>query len=116
MEAEVIPDEAIAVQNPWIRGQKVMLAHDRADPYGVPTKALDHQQGRRNPAWFPEELAFALTPDEWEGLRSQFVTSKGRGGPRYAPLAFTEHGVLMLSSVRNSERAIAVRHRGGDPL
>lgn len=110
MEAEVLPDEAIAAKVHWIRGQKVILAHDLAELYGVPTKALN-QQVRRNHARFPEDFAFALTPDEWEGLRSQFVTSKGRGGLRYAPLAFTEHGVLMLSSVLNSERAVAVNIR-----
>ena len=51
---------------------------------------------------------FRLNNDEWQNLRSHFATSKGRGGRAFAPLAFTEHGVLMLSSVLNSERAIQV--------
>lgn len=106
----ILPDEAIATRIHLIRGEKVMLAHDLARLYGVPTKALN-QQVKRNARRFPEDFAFLLTDDEWQALRSQIVTSKGRGGSRYPPLAFTEHGVLMLSSVLNSERAIAVNLR-----
>ncbi|MBL8002752.1 MAG: ORF6N domain-containing protein [Flavobacteriales bacterium] len=109
-EVDLLADEVIAVRIQWVRGQKVMLDADLAALYGVPTKALN-QQVRRNQERFPVDFAFELTPDEWSGMRSQLVTSKGRGGRRYAPLAFTEHGVLMLSSVLNSDRAIAVNIR-----
>ena len=62
-----------------------------------------------NPDRFPEDFMFQLTNEEWESLKSQFaISKKGRGGRRYAPFAFTEHGVLMLSSVLNSELAIQV--------
>lgn len=64
---------------------------------------------RRNIKRFPEDFMFELTKDEYDLLRSQIATSKkGRGGIRYAPFAFTEQGVAMLSSVLNSERAIQV--------
>lgn len=64
----------------------------------------------RNAARFPNDFMFQLTAPEWAAFRSQIVTSKalGRGGRRYAPFAFTEQGVAMLSSVLDSERAIAV--------
>ena len=88
-----------------IRGQKVMLDSDLAPLYGVSTKALV-QAVRRNTARFPVDFMFQLTPDEFSTLRSQFVTSNRRGGRRYAPLAFTEQGVAMLSSVLRSPRAV----------
>jgi len=89
-----------------IRGQKVMLDSDLAEIYRVETKALN-QAIRRNPDRFPEEFMFQLTQEEAESLRSQFVTSNpGRGGRRYQPYAFTEHGVAMLSAVLNSKRAV----------
>lgn len=111
MENEaILPDEAIAARIHWIRGNKVMLAHDLAKLYGVPTKRLN-EQVKRNPDRFPEDFMFVLVEDEWNSLRSQFATSNGRGGRRYPPMVFTEHGVLMLSSVLNSEQAIAVNIR-----
>jgi phage regulator Rha-like protein len=62
---------------------------------------------RRNAGRFPEDFVFQLTPEEFENLRLQFATSSsGYGGRRYLPYAFTEHGVAMLSSVLNSERAM----------
>jgi hypothetical protein len=74
----------------------------------VPTKAL-LQAVRRNAERFPEDFMFELEAEEWEGLRSQIVTSNvGRGGRRYAPFVFTEQGVAMLSSVLRTPRAIAV--------
>jgi hypothetical protein len=88
-----------------IRGQKVMLDHDLAQLYEVPTRTLN-QAVRRNPDRFPERFMFQLSEQEAESLRSQFVISKGRGGRRYAPIAFTEHGVVMLSAVLNSARAV----------
>ncbi len=90
-----------------IRGQKVMLDRDLAQMYGVETKALK-QSIKRNITRFPSDFMFELTPEEFESLRSQIVTSKGRGGTRYMPYVFTEQGVAMLSSVLNSELAINI--------
>jgi hypothetical protein len=91
-----------------IRRQKVMLDTHLAELYGVPTKRLN-EQVRRNIKRFPADFMFQLSPAETSGLRSQFATSKSdRGGRRYRPLAFSEQGVAMLSSVLNSERAIRV--------
>jgi ORF6N domain len=89
-----------------IRGQRVMLSNDLADLYGIETKVL-HQAVRRNLDRFPEDFQFSLTNQEFTILRSQTVTSSW-GGTRYAPLAFTEQGVAMLSSVLRSPEAVAV--------
>ncbi len=86
-----------------IRGQKVMLDRDLSELYGVETKALK-QQVKRNLDSFPEDFMFELTKEEFEILRSQNVTSSW-GGARYTPMVFTEHGVLMLSSVLKSTQA-----------
>ena len=103
-----IPDEVMISKIYLIRNHKVMLDIDLAELYQVETKRLN-EQVKRNADRFPEDFMFQLTNEEWESLRSQIATSnEGRGGRRYAPLAFTEHGVLMLSSVLNSERAIQV--------
>lgn len=110
MEAEVLPDEAIAAKVHWIRGQKVILAHDLAALYGVPTYRLN-EAVKRNMARFPEDFMFTLTREEWSNLTSRSAISRSWGGRRQPPNAFTEHGVLMLSSVLNSERAIAVNIR-----
>jgi len=89
-----------------IRGQKVMLDSDLAELYRVETKALNRAV-KRNPTRFPGDFLFHLTDAEAESLRCQLGTSnEGRGGRRYLPKAFTEHGVAMLSSVLNSERAV----------
>jgi hypothetical protein len=92
-----------------LRGQKVMLDRDLAELYGVPTKALN-QAVRRNLKRFPHDFMFQLSKDELENWRSQFVTSNSAAkmGLRRRPYAFTEHGVAMLSSVLNSDRAIEV--------
>jgi len=91
-----------------IRNHKVMLDMDLAELYHVTSKRLN-ESVKRNASRFPGDFMFQLTDQEWEALRSQFATSKkGRGGRRYAPFAFSEHGVLMLSSVLNSERAVQV--------
>jgi hypothetical protein len=87
-----------------IRGQKVMLDADLAAVYGVPTKRLN-EAVRRNLARFPETFMFRLTHEEAAFMRSQFATSSKRK-IKYQPLAFTEHGVVMLSSVLSSPRAI----------
>jgi len=81
-----------------------MLDRDLAELYEVPTKRLN-EQVRRNLARFPKDFMFALTKTEAKNLKSQFATSSW-GGSRTAPLAFTEHGVAMLSSVLNSDRAV----------
>lgn len=84
-----------------------MLDANLAELYGVPTKVFN-QAFRRNRDRFPGDFAFQLTEQEFNSLRSQFVTSKQRGGRRYRPYAFTEQGVAMLSSVLRSERAVQV--------
>lgn len=89
-----------------IRGQKVMLDEDLAAVYGVTTKRLN-EQVRRNKDRFPEDFMFQLTKAEHDALRSQIATSKvGRGGRRYRPYAFTEHGAVMLASVLNTSIAV----------
>jgi hypothetical protein len=87
-----------------VRGLRVLLDSDLAQLYGVETKKFN-QQIKRNPARFPPDFMFELTREEFGGLRSQNVTSN-RGGRRYLPLAFTEHGAIMAASVLNSERAV----------
>jgi len=87
-----------------IRSKKVMLDRDLAELYGIETKVLK-QAVRRNIKRFPGDFMLELTKEEFTILRSQIVTSSW-GGIRYAPMAFTEQGVAMLSSVLNSERAI----------
>jgi len=99
----VIPDEVVMNKIYLIRGQKVMIDQDLAELYGVETKVLK-QQVKRNIESFPSDFMFELSKDEFESLRSQIVTSS-RGGTRYTPMVFTEHGVLMLSSVLKSNRA-----------
>ena len=90
-----------------IRGQSVMLDSDLAEVYEVSTKQLN-QAVNRNKDRFPAIFSFQLTQDEWDILRSQIVTSNvGRGGRRYLPRVFTEHGAIMLASVLNSDRAVA---------
>jgi hypothetical protein len=90
-----------------IRGHKILLDSDLADLYGVKTKYLI-QAVKRNIERFPPDFMFQLTNDEFDAMRSQIVTSKGKGGRRYLPYAFTEQGVAMLSSVLRSKRAIQV--------
>jgi hypothetical protein len=91
----------------FIRGEKVLLDEDLAVLYGVETKALV-QAVKRNEERFPADFMFQLTQEEWDNLRSQIVTSnrEGWGGRRYAPYAFTQEGVAMLSSVLRSARAV----------
>jgi len=104
----VVPLEVIERRIYLIRGQKVMLDSDLAELYQAPTKSLNLAV-RRNRDRFPEDFLFQLTKEEARALRFQIETSnKGRGGRRYLPYAFTEHGVAMLSSVLNSKRAIQV--------
>ncbi|MDF9828678.1 ORF6N domain-containing protein [Parabacteroides sp. PF5-6] len=90
-----------------IRDQRVMLDFDLAAIYGIETKQLKRSV-RRNPERFEgEDFMFELTREEWANLRCQFGSSSW-GGSRYAPFAFTEHGVAMLSSVLHSPAAIEI--------
>ncbi|MFM9969652.1 MAG: ORF6N domain-containing protein [Burkholderiales bacterium] len=96
-----------------LRGHKVILDSDLADLYGVPVKVLI-QSVKRNLTRFPSDFMFVLIDQELAILRSQFVTSRlGKaanwGGRRYAPFAFSEQGVAMLSSVLRRGRAITIR-------
>jgi hypothetical protein len=103
-----IPDEIVLSKIYMIRDQKVMLDSDLAELYGIETKRMN-EQVRRNLDRFPKDFMFQLNQEESDFLRSQFATSKtGRGGRTYLPYAFTEHGVLMLSSVLNSKQAIQI--------
>ncbi len=108
---QLIPTERIIQHIFIIRGQKVMFDRDLAALYGVETKVLN-QAVKRNISRFPSDFVFQLTTKEVEFLRSQIVTLNEppkRGAHRkYQPYVFTEHGVLMLSSVLKSERAIQV--------
>lgn len=95
-----------------IRGQRVIVDADLAALYGVETKRFN-EAVKRNLARFPVDFMFTLTPEEFEALRSQFATSNTpdtptRGGRRYAPRVFTEHGALMAATILNSPRAIEV--------
>jgi hypothetical protein len=103
----LIPIELIASKIYLIRGIKVMLDRDLAELYGVETKVLK-QAVRRNIDRFPDDFMFTLIKDEYQSLRSQNVTLKRGQHSKYLPFAFTEHGVLMLSSVLKSERAVQV--------
>jgi hypothetical protein len=133
---EIIPKpENLATLVLAIRGEKVLLDTDLAELYGVEARALN-QAVARNRSRFPDDFMFQLTPEEWEKVRSQTVTassakggcssqilmsskgaehlrsqtviSKGKGGRRYMPYAFTEQGIAMLSSVLRSQRAVEV--------
>ena len=99
-----VSDELVLDKIYYIRDQKVMLDSDLAKLYGIETKVLK-QAVKRNPNRFPQDFMFEVNNNEFEILRSQIVTSSW-GGTRYLPMAFTEHGVLMLSSVLNSPKAI----------
>jgi hypothetical protein len=105
--ATLAPNDHIAGAIFLVRGCRVMLDGQLAALYGVETRAL-LQAVKRNTARFPADFMFQLSPDESERLRSQNVISKGRGGRRYLPYAFTEQGVAMLSTVLKSPRAILV--------
>ncbi len=108
-----IPDERVMNKIYYIRGLKVMLDEDLAELYGVETRRLN-EQVKRNPDRFPEDFMFQLTPGEFTNLMSHIATSSffddkpDWGGRRKLPYVFTEHGVLMLSSVLKSSRAVQV--------
>ncbi|MDQ6528577.1 ORF6N domain-containing protein [Flavobacterium sp. LHD-85] len=105
-DQSLLSEETISNKIYFIRGQKVMLDRDLAILYGIETKVLK-QSVKRNLSRFPEDFMFELDKSEFENWRSQFVTSNSdKIGLRYAPMAFTEHGVMMLSSVLKSDKAI----------
>jgi hypothetical protein len=111
MDKDIIPIEQIEGRIYTLRGKRVMLDSDLAALYGVTTKRLNEQVGR-NAERFPEDFAFMATNQEVEALRSQIATSndppRGRGGRRYQPRVFTEHGAIMAAAVLNSPRAVEV--------
>lgn len=105
----LMPDEGIISKIYIFRSQKVMIDSDLATLYGVETKVLN-QAVKRNMNRFPDDFMFQLTEDEYEILRSQFVTSS-HGGRRVPPYVFTEQGIAMLSSVLTSATAVEVNIR-----
>ena len=107
MTKEIIPVERIAHLIFVFRGQKAMLDSDLATLYGVTTGNLN-KAVKRNAQRFPSDFMFQLTAEEADDLIFQTGRSKGRGGRRHCPYAFTEQGIAMLSSVLNSDRAIRV--------
>ena len=104
----ILSDDIVVNKIYVIRNQKVMLDSDLAELYGIDTGRLN-EQVKRNLSRFPEDFMFQLSDEEFKSLISQFaISNKGRGGRRKLPYVFTEHGVLMLSSVLNSPQAIQV--------
>ena len=106
MQKRAIIQKPIESRILFIRGVRVLLDSDLAELYGVTAKRLN-EQVKRNAERFPRDFMFRLTAAEYEALRSQFATSrKTRGGRRYLPFVFTEHGAIMAASVLNSDRAV----------
>jgi len=103
----IVPDEILAHKIYEIRGEKVMVDRDLAMLYGVETKYLKRQV-KRNIERFPADFMFELTREELDHWRRQFGTSNSgdKMGLRYLPIAFTEQGIAMLSSVLKSPKAI----------
>lgn len=108
MKDTLFTEEIVLTKIYTIRGQKVMLDRDLAVLYGIETKRLK-EAVRRNTGRFPEDFMFELSETEFKDWRTQFATSRSdRMGLRIAPMAFTEYGILMLSGILNSEKAIEV--------
>jgi hypothetical protein len=103
----VVPLEFVESVIRFIRSRRVILDSDLARLYGVTTARLN-EQVKRNQERFPSDFMFALSQQEFTALISQNATSKGRGGRRKLPNAFTEHGAIMAANVLNSGRAIEV--------
>jgi hypothetical protein len=102
-----VPDEVVMNRIYLFRSHKVMLDSDLAKLYEVETKQLKRQVNR-NKERFPEDFMFQLTREEYQALRCQTGTLEPGAHTKYLPYVFTEHGVLMLSSVLSSPRAIQV--------
>jgi len=103
----VVPIESIVSKIIFLRSEKVLLDSDLAELYGVETKQLKRAV-RRNIDRFPPDFMFELTKEEYDSLRYQFGTLKRGKHSKYLPMAFTEQGVAMLSSVLKSKSAIEV--------
>ncbi|MCL5105031.1 MAG: ORF6N domain-containing protein [Armatimonadetes bacterium] len=99
--------ESIAQSILSLRGLTVILDSDLARLYEVETKTFNRAV-KRNLSRFPPDFMFQLTPEEFQNLRCQFGTSNQRGGRRYLPHAFTEHGAVMAATILNSPRAVEV--------
>jgi phage regulator Rha-like protein len=107
-ENSIVPIGLITQKIYFVRSARVMLDADLARLYGVATKNLN-KAVKRNMRRFPQDFMFQLSSNEMRNLRFQIGTSKrGQGGRRYAPYAFTEQGIAMLSSVLRSARAVQV--------
>ena len=106
----IVADEKIISKIYLVRDKKVMLDFDLSEMYGVETKQLKRQV-RRNKERFPNDFMFDLTVKEYKSLRSQIGTLDRGRHSKYLPMAFTEQGVAMLSSVLNSQTAIKVNIR-----
>ena len=104
---QLIPIDRVEKLILLLRGDKVLLGQQLAELYRVPVKVLI-QAVKRNRSRFPADFMFQLTREEFDNLKSQFVTSSWGGLRRALPYAFTEQGVAMLSSVLRSERAVQV--------
>ena len=102
----IIPDETLISKIYSFRNKKVMVDSDLAELYDVETRVLN-QAIKRNERRFPEDFMFELTQEEFDVLKSQNKSSNW-GGRRSLPKVFTEHGILMLSSILNSDKAIDV--------
>lgn len=107
ISVDIVSDKVIKSLIYVVRGQQVMMDSDLAALYQVETKVFN-QAVKRNIMRFPDSFRFQLTGEEYKDLKSQIVTSKGRGGRRYLPYVFTEQGIAMLSAVLNSDIAIQV--------
>lgn len=101
----IVPLESVVNKIYIFRNKNVMIDSDLAHLYGVATKRLN-EQVKRNIERFPPDFMFQLNETELNSLRSQNATTKQRGGRRYLPYVFTEHGAVMLATVLNSEMAI----------
>jgi hypothetical protein len=108
---QTLAPEAITLRIATVRGQRVIVDADLAALYDVPTKRFN-EAVKRNLTKFPADFMFTLSAEEFLALRSQFATSNGqssgRGGRRYAPRVFTEHGALMAATILNNPRAVEV--------
>ncbi|MFY0255572.1 ORF6N domain-containing protein [Chitinophaga sp. 30R24] len=103
----MLPDESIMSKILLIRGKRVMVDKDLAELYSVPTKRLN-EQVKRNLKRFPEDFMFQLTTEEKEEVVAKCDHLKNLKFSANLPYVFTEHGAVMLASVLNSDRAIAV--------
>lgn len=106
IDESLLSEETISNKIYFIRNQKVMFDRDLAILYGIETRVLK-QAVRRNLSRFPKDFMFELNKSEFENWRSQIVISNSdKMGLRHLPILFTEHGILMLSSVLKSDKAI----------